>query len=106
MKIVICVNHVPDTETKVKIGPDGKSIDKNGVNFMLNPYDEFAVEAGLKLKEQFTGETLVLSVGGDAHKETLRKALAMGVDKAMLLKSDTLGDSYSVAYAIAETLKP
>ena len=52
MKIVICVNHVPDTETKVKIGSDNKSIDPAGVNYMLNPYDEFAIEAGLRLKER------------------------------------------------------
>ena len=53
MKFVVCVNHVPDTEIKVKIGADGKKIDRAGVNFMLNPYDEFAIEAGLKLKEQY-----------------------------------------------------
>jgi electron transfer flavoprotein beta subunit len=105
MKIIICVNHVPDTETKVKIGGDAKTIDKAGVNFTLNPYDEFAVEAGLKLKEKFTGETIALTLGGDASKETLRKALAMGVDKAMLLKDDGIRDSSSVAFAIAETLK-
>jgi electron transfer flavoprotein beta subunit len=105
MKIIICVNHVPDTETKVKIGGDMKTIDKAGVNFTLNPYDEFAVEAGLKLKEKFTGETIALTLGGDASKETLRKALAMGVDKAVLLKDDGIRDSSSVAFAIAETLK-
>jgi electron transfer flavoprotein beta subunit len=105
MKIIICVNHVPDTETKVKIGGDMKTIDKAGVNFTLNPYDEFAVEAGLKLKEKFTGETIALTLGGDASKETLRKALAMGIDKAVLLKDDGIRDSSSVAFAIAETLK-
>ena len=105
MKIVVCVNHVPDTETKVKVGADGKSVDKTGVNFILNPYDEFAIEAALKLKEQFTGETIALTLGGDTNKETLRKALAMGVDKAILLKDDSARDSYSVAYALAEELK-
>ncbi len=105
MKIVICINHVPDTETKVKTGSDNKTIDKSGVNFMLNPYDEFAIEAGLKLKEQFTGETIALSLGGDTHKETLRKALAMGVDKALLLKDDSVRDSFSIARALAEELK-
>lgn len=105
MKIVACVNHVPDTETKVKVGPDGKTIDPAGINFMLNPYDEYAVEAGLKLKEQYGGETIALSLGPDANKETLRKALAMGVDKAVLIKDDTARDSLSVARAIAEELK-
>jgi len=105
MRIVICINHVPDTETKVKVSADGKSIDKAGVNFMLNPYDEYAIEAGLKLKEKYTGETIALTLGPDAHKETLRKALAMGVDKAIFLKDDTVRDSYSLAQALAETLK-
>lgn len=105
MKIVICVNHVPDTETKVKVAADGTSIDKSGVNFMLNPYDEYAIEAGLKLKEKYTGETIALTLGPEAHKETLRKALAMGVDKAILLKDDAVRDSFSLAHALAETLK-
>jgi len=105
MKIVVCLNHVPDTEVKVKIGPDGKVIDKTGVNFILNPYDEFAIEAALKLKEQHGGETVALSLGGDVHKETLRKALAMGVEKALLLKDDSVRDSFSIAKALAEQLK-
>jgi electron transfer flavoprotein beta subunit len=105
MKIIVCVNHVPDTETKVKVGSDGKTIERSGVNFMLNPFDEFAVEAGLKLKEQFGGETVALSLGPDANKETLRKALAMGVDKAVLLKDDSVRDSFSIARAISEEMK-
>lgn len=105
MKIVICINHVPDTETKVKIGADGKSIDPAGVNYMLSPYDEFALEAALKLKEQFGGETIALTLGGDIHRETLRKALAMGIDKAILLKDTAVRDSLSLAFALAEELK-
>ncbi len=105
MKIVACINHVPDTETKVKVGADGKTIDPAGVNYMLNPYDEYAVEAGLKLKEQYGGETIALSLGPDANKETLRKALAMGVDKALLIKDDSVRDSLSLARAIAEELR-
>ena len=105
MKLVVCINHVPDTETKVKVGPDGKAIDPAGVNFMLNPYDEFAIEAALKLKEQFGGETYAMTLGPDAHKETLRKALAMGIDKAILLKDAAVRDSFSVARALADELK-
>ena len=105
MNIVVCVNHVPDTETKVKVGSDGVSIDRTGVNHMLNPYDEFAVEEGLKLKEKFGGEVTVMSLGGDAHKETLRKALAMGVGKAVLLKDDAVRDSFGVAKGLADELK-
>jgi len=102
MNIVVCVNHVPDTETKVKVGPDGKSIDKAGVNWMLGPYDEFAVEEALRLKERAGGQVTAISLGGDTHKETLRKALAMGVDKAVLLKDDSVRDSFSVSKALAE----
>lgn len=105
MKIVVCVNHVPDTETKIKVGPDNKAIDKAGVNFMLNPYDEFAVEEALRLKEKHTGEVTVISLGPDVHKETLRKALAMGVEKAVLLKDDGVRDSFGVAKALAEEIK-
>lgn len=105
MKLVVCVNRVPDTETKVKVGADGKTIDKSGVNFIINPYDEYAVEECLRLKEKFGGEVIVVSLGGDSHKETLRKALAMGIDKAVLLKDDSVRDSFSVARALAEYIK-
>lgn len=106
MNIIVCVNHVPDTETKVKVGSDGKTIDKTGVNWMLNPYDEFAVEEALRVKEKFGGQVTAVSLGGDSHKETLRKALAMGVDKALLLKDDSPRDSFSVAKALADALQP
>ncbi len=104
MKFVVCINHVPDTETKVKVAADGKTIDKTGVNYILNPYDEFAIEAVLQLKEKHGGETIAVTLGGDAHKETLRKALAMGVDKAVLLKDGSVRDSYYVAKALGDEL--
>lgn len=105
MKILVLVNHVPDTETKVKVGSDGKTIDPAGVNFMLNPYDEFAVEEGLRTRQALGGEVTVVSLGGDANKETLRKALAMGADKAVLLKDDARRDSFAVARALADYAK-
>lgn len=105
MKIAVCVNHVPDTETKIRIGPGGVLIDTAGVNFMLSPYDEVAVEEGLRIREKFKGEVIVLSLGGDAHKDTLRKALAMGADRAVLLKDGEVRDSFAVAYGLAQELK-
>jgi electron transfer flavoprotein beta subunit len=105
MKILAFVNHVPDTETKVKVGADGKSIDPAGVNYMLNPYDEFAVEEALKTKQVFGGEVVVVSLGGDANKETLRKSLAMGCDKAVLLKDGSERDSFAIAQPLAEYAK-
>jgi len=105
MKVVVCVNHVPDTETKIKISSDAVTIDRTGVNYMLSPYDEFAVEEALRIRDKFKGEVIALSLGGDAHKETLRKALAMGVDRAILLKDDGARDSFGIAAALAEELR-
>lgn len=105
MKIAVCVSHVPDTAAKINIGSDGKNIDANGVTYVVNPYDEFAIEEALKTKEKLTGETVAISLGGDSNKETLRKALAMGIDNAVLLKDDSYRDSLSVARALAEEIK-
>ena len=66
MKIAVCVSHVPDTSTKIKINSDGKAIDPTGVTFVVNPYDEYAIEEALKTKEKLGGEVYVLSVGGEA----------------------------------------
>lgn len=105
MNVVVCINHVPDTEAKIKVASDNLSIDKAGVNFMLSPYDEIAIEEGLRMRDKFKGEVVAVSLGSDAHKETLRKALAMGVDKAVLLKDDGLRDSFGIAFGLAEEIK-
>ncbi len=105
MKLFVCVNQVPDTETKVKVGQDGKTIDRSEINLILNPYDEFAIEAALQLKDKNSGEVTYVSVGGDSHKEVIRKALAMGGDKGIHIKTDNAGDSYSVAMMLAAALK-
>ena len=105
MKIAVCVSQVPDTTTKVKIGSDGKSIDPSGVTYIINPYDEFAVEAALQLKEKHGAETIVISVGKDSNKETIKKAYAMGIEKGILIKSDAEMDSYTVARNLADVLK-
>lgn len=106
MKIAVCVSHVPDTATKIKIGTDEKSIDSAGVSYIINPYDEFAVEEALKQKENLNAEeVVVLSIGGDASKETIRKALAMGADRGILLKDESYRDSFSVAKALADEIK-
>ncbi|MFA3782929.1 electron transfer flavoprotein beta subunit/FixA family protein [Melioribacteraceae bacterium 4301-Me] len=105
MKIAVCVSHVPDTATKIVIGPDGKSIDPNGVTYVINPYDEFAIEEALKVKEKLGGETVVITLGGEASKETIRKSLAMGIDNAVLLKDENFRDSFSVASALAAEIK-
>ncbi len=105
MKLIVCVNQVPDTETKVKVGSDGKSIDRAEINLILNPYDEFAVEAALQLKDKGGSEVTYVSVGSDSNKEVIRKALAMGGDKGILVKAESPGDSYTVASLIASAIK-
>jgi len=105
VKLFVCINQVPDTETKVKVGQDGKTIDRSEINLILNPYDEFAVEAALQIKDKTPSEVTYVSVGGDTNKEVIRKALAMGGDKGILIRTDGTGDSYTVASAIASALK-
>jgi electron transfer flavoprotein beta subunit len=108
VKIAVCAKRVPDSEARIKIAADGRSIDEAGVKFVLNPYDEFAVEEALKLKEAAgAGEVVIVSVGGDTSQETIRTALAMGADRGVLLKTDRLPlDPLPVARALADELKP
>jgi electron transfer flavoprotein beta subunit len=104
---VVCIKQVADTETRVKVAGDGKSLDPAGVTWILNPYDEFAIEQALQLKEGGAGgEVVVLTVGGAGVQTTLRNALAMGADRAIHLKSDVPGDPLAVATAIAAEVKP
>ncbi len=105
MKIAVCVSQVPDTTTKVKLGADGKTIDPAGVTYIINPYDEFAVEAALQLKETSGGETIVLSVGTENNKEAIKKAFSMGIEKGILVKTDAALCSYAVARNLADVLK-
>lgn len=105
MKIAVCVSHVPDSATKIKIAADTKTIDSAGVTYIINPYDEFAVEEALKTKEKTGAEVIVISVGGEANKETIRKALAMGADTGILLKIDKPADSFNIAKALSEEIK-
>ena len=65
MNIVVCMKQVPDSETRVKIGTDGKSVDLSAVNFVINPFDEFAIEEAIRLKEKFGGEITILTLGPD-----------------------------------------
>ena len=98
----MCVKRVPDSATRVKIGSDGKSIDPSGVKYVLNPYDEFALEEAIRLKEEAgEGSVTVITLGPEEAVETLRQALAMGADDAVLLKADGSPDGLAVARALA-----
>ena len=105
MKALVCVSLVPDSTTKIKIKSDGKTVETDGVSFVLNPYDEFAVEETVKMKETFQAETTVVSFGSEASKEAIRKSFQMGIDKGILIKSDSNEfDSMTVAKNLADLI--
>ncbi|HZK76252.1 MAG TPA: electron transfer flavoprotein subunit beta/FixA family protein [Candidatus Kapabacteria bacterium] len=105
MNILVCVSHVPDTTTRVLVGPDGTSMDPTGVKFILNPYDEFAVEEALRLRDKHKGEVTVISVGPAAVKDAIRQALAMGADKGILVIGEK-NDSFQVVRMLAAAISP
>jgi electron transfer flavoprotein beta subunit len=101
MNIFVCVKQVPDTETKVQPNGDGTFIETNSIKWIMNPYDEFAVEQALLVKAANAGSTVtVVRVGGVKDTEALRTALAMGADDAVLVEADDNLDSYSTAKAL------
>jgi electron transfer flavoprotein beta subunit len=108
MKIVVCVKQVPDTEARLKVGGDGKSIAENDLNWIVSPYDEFAIEEALKLKEAGGGEVVLVSVGADRVQSALRNGLAMGADSAIHLKDPLFAslDAHGTAWALAAAIKP
>lgn len=106
MNIIVCVKRVPDTETRIRIGPGGTRIDPDGVKFVVSPYDEFAVEAGLRMKEAAgEGEVTVLTLGDSASQEALRSSLAMGADRAILLEGEVTPDGLATARALAAEIE-
>ena len=107
MKIFVCIKQVPDTETKIKIGPDASSIDTNGIKWVINPYDEYAIEEAVKYREANAGtQVFALSVGPNKRvSESLRTALAMGADEGVVVNAPENIDSYSTARALAEVIK-
>lgn len=100
------MRRVPDTATRVKIAPNAKSIDTTDVEYVINPYEEYALEQGVQLKEKHGGEVTVLTLGPEKSTQVILKALALGGDKAIHLKSENFPDDpNAVARAIAEELK-
>jgi len=106
VNIAVCVKQTPDTETRIKLTEDQKRVDESDINFILNPYDEFAVEQAVRLKEAHGGEVTVISLGPDRVKTAIRTALAMGGDRAIHLKTEKHPDDPLVtAKALASVLK-
>ncbi len=105
MNILVCLKQVPDTETKIKLS--GKSIDTSGIKWIMNPYDEFAIEESLKLKTQFAGSVVTAFSMGPKTRvvETLRTALAMGADKAYVIDGEDTLDNFVTAKALAAVAK-
>jgi electron transfer flavoprotein beta subunit len=106
MKFAVCVKQVPDTETRIRVGPDGKSMAEADVNWIVSPYDEFAIEEALRIKEAKGAEVVLVSLGPDRVQTALRNGLAMGADSALHLKdplfdgTDTLGTARALAAAV------
>ncbi|HKQ63297.1 MAG TPA: hypothetical protein VJS92_18555, partial [Candidatus Polarisedimenticolaceae bacterium] len=90
MKLLVGVKHVPDTETKLKLAPDGSGLDETGIKWIISPYDEYALEQALRIREARGGEVVLVALGREAAQASLRQGLAMGADRALLVHDPRL----------------
>jgi electron transfer flavoprotein beta subunit len=106
MEIIVCMKQVPDTESKIKVNAEGTGIITEGLKYVMNPYDEYAVEEALKIKEKLGGAVTVVCMGPDRATEAIRTALAMGVDEAAHLSDPAFegSDSFATAKALAKAV--
>ena len=108
MNSIVCVKQVPDTESVIKIDSEGTGIAQEGMKYIANPYDEYAVEEALRLREKFgEGKVTVITLGPQGAEEAVRYCLAMGADEGILIKDEELQkrDPLSVAKCLAEVIK-
>lgn len=107
MNIVVLLKQTPDTESVIRIAGDKRSIVTDDLKWIINPYDEFAVEAALRLKEKYGGTVTIVSLGPQRVVESIRTALAMGADKGVLIDDEVFegSDSLSVAKALAAVVR-
>lgn len=107
MKIIACVRQTPDTETVVKVAADAKSIETDGIKYIIGPYDEYALEAAVQIKEKDGGQVTALSMGPARVSEALRSALAKGADGAVHINTEgaETDDALVVATALAAQIK-
>jgi electron transfer flavoprotein beta subunit len=107
MVIAVLVKQVPDTASTFAIGADQKSVDLANPKYVMSPYDEHAVEEAIKIRDDKGGEAIAVSLGGDGVKETIRTALAMGMDRAVLVKDDNPSElgHLGIAKALAAAVK-
>ncbi|MHA2029163.1 MAG: electron transfer flavoprotein subunit beta/FixA family protein, partial [Candidatus Kariarchaeaceae archaeon] len=109
MKVVVLLKVVPDTETRFQLNSDSSDVVwDSSIEWIIGPYDEFAVEEAIKIKEKFGGEVISVTLGRGNEEKSIRKAMAMGVDSGILINNAELADSdpSSIARALAETVKP
>ena len=104
MKILVCISHVPDTTSKINFKDNDSKFDINGVQFVINPYDEFVLTRAMWFKEKQGATITVVNVGSSSTEPTLRKTLAIGADKAIRVDADP-GDGFFVAQQIAQIVK-
>lgn len=104
MKILVCITHVPDTTSKIAFTDGDTKFDSTGVQYIIGPYDDYALARAVELKEQMGGSITVLNVGEAETEPTLRKALAIGADEAIRINAFP-SDSYFVANQIATVAK-
>jgi len=107
MRILVCISNVPDTTTKVRFSNDNTSFDENGVQWIINPWDELALTRAMEIKEDASNpvsNVTVVTVGGAGVEPTLRKALAIGADDAIRVDG-VAGDAFYVATQLAEVVK-
>lgn len=105
MNSIVCISHVPDTESRIKIA-DGRKVDESGLKFIVSPYDEIALEEAIRLKESKGGDVTVVTFGPDRAAQALRECLARGATKAVHIKGDTTSaDSLGIAKVLAAAIK-
>ncbi|MBL7033778.1 MAG: electron transfer flavoprotein subunit beta/FixA family protein [Candidatus Delongbacteria bacterium] len=107
MKAIVCMKQVPDTESRITINPEKTGVEQGDFSYIIGPYDEYAIEAALQLKEAAgEGEVVLLSVGDPSIKSTLQKGMAMGADRSVLIEVDSYnGDALTTARLLAAQLK-
>src|SRR6188768_4423627 len=104
MKILVCITHVPDTTSKINFKDNSTRFDTSGVQFIIGPYDDYALARAIEIKEASGATVTVLNVGLVDTEPTIRKALAIGADDAIRVNAEPT-DSYFVASQIAEHAK-
>jgi electron transfer flavoprotein beta subunit len=104
MKILVCISHVPDTTSKINFSENNTKFDSNGVQFVINPYDEFALTRAMWFKEKQGAAITVVTVGNASTEPTLRKTLAIGADDAIRVNAEAT-DGFTVAKELAEVVK-